>query len=163
MNYKWKGTAGWLQAKGRSDVLEDQLKESLEKIDGCTVITSQHLGAFSDWDLKLTYPSGITVTVEVKEDKRCLETGNVAVELYRVKSNGEVRKTCISVSKADYFAYYLGEGQFYFIKTSALRELLQNRDLYYETFGGDGGTARNAIFKREIIEGIAEFIYPITK
>lgn len=154
---QWKGTAGWLSAKGRSDVVEDMLAESLRKKDGATVITSQDKGAFSDWDLHITYPSGITVTIEVKEDKKVEKTGNVAVEIYRQLKSG-IRPTCISVTKADYFAYYFDK-KFHFIKTSALKALVEDKTTHFETWGGDGGISRNCIFKKQIILDNTEFIY----
>ncbi|MFT3908328.1 MAG: hypothetical protein QM737_02795 [Ferruginibacter sp.] len=161
MNYQWKGFKNFKPKLARANELEDELKESIEKTDNCVAVTTKDKGAFSDYDLKITYPSGITVTVEVKEDKQVYKTGNIAVEMYRQLSTG-IRPTCISISKADYFAYYY-DNKFHFIKTATLRELLQDKTLYWETWGGDGGIARSAIFKREVIEGITEFIYTVTK
>lgn len=126
--------------------IETDFKNKIENDFGCVVEHSKDYGSFPDWDLKADYGYGLFVTYEVKADFMCSITGNVAVELSRTV-NGVVKPTCLSISKADYYVYYV-YGFFYIIKTEDLRKLVDDKEYFTIRHNmGDGQRASCAMFK----------------
>jgi hypothetical protein len=133
-----KGTEGFKQDLAVAHRLENDLKRLLENYEDCTVTTSQDKASFSDWDLKVSFPDGSEdLTIELKEDRLACVTGNIAVEIFRIV-NGTKRDTCLSVTKADAWAYYFN-GMFHLINTKELKELARKGRI---VIGGDADRAR---------------------
>lgn len=92
----------------------------LERNPGSVI--EQPLGCFKDYDLKLTKDNNEVISFEVKYDRKCDVTGNVAIEkLYDWRESGIFRST------ADFIIYFLG-GDFRCIK----REELKTKVLWYK-------------------------------
>jgi hypothetical protein len=106
----------------------------------------------SDYDIRMKTPSGDVITIEIKEDFSCRKTGNVGLEYHcRGKPSG------ISVSKADFYLYKVhepnGEKNMYIIKTSELKEMVENKLWFREVNGGDpGSNSLNYLFKLGVIK-----------
>ncbi len=83
-----------------------------ERNPWCSVEQTQWF--FKDYDLKLTKTNGDIITFEVKYDRMCDTTGNVAIE-----RTYDGRKSWIYRSTADYIIYYLC-GEFRSIKRRTL-------------------------------------------
>ena len=99
---------------------EDKLKELLYKnYFGCCI--KQPQWCFKDYDLLVIKSDGTEITFEVKHDRKCHITGNVAVEFsYRWNPSGIYR------SSAMYIVYYL-HGSF---RGSERWALVQNIEKY---------------------------------
>jgi hypothetical protein len=102
------------------------------------------------FDVKLTlYKDGIfykSVTIEIKEDFRCYETGNVGLEFEcRGKPSG------ISTSQADWYIYVIHIPTHSVIhrlmKTDTLKEMIKNKDYFRIVNGGGDGNSKNYLFK----------------
>jgi hypothetical protein len=106
----------------------------------------------ADYDIRMRTPSGDVITIEIKEDFSCQRTGNVGLEYHcRGKPSG------ISVSKADFYLYKVhepnGEKNMYIIKTSELKEMVENKLWFREVNGGDpGSNSLNYLFKLGVIK-----------
>ncbi len=106
----------------------------------------------ADYDIRMKTPSGDVITIEIKEDFSCRKTGNVGLEYHcRGKPSG------ISVSKADFYLYKVhepnGEKNMYIIKTSELKEMVENKLWFREVNGGDpGSNSLNYLFKLGVIK-----------
>lgn len=106
----------------------------------------------ADYDIRMKTPSGDVITIEIKEDFTCRKTGNVGLEYHcRGKPSG------ISVSKADFYLYKVhepsGEKNMYIIKTSELKEMVENKLWFREVNGGDpGSNSLNYLFKLGVIK-----------
>lgn len=75
---------------------------------------------FKDYDLKLTKANWDVFTFEIKYDRMCTSTGNVAIEVsYNSKPSGVIR------SISDYIVYYI-DGNFRCIKTEELRNKIKD-------------------------------------
>jgi hypothetical protein len=86
------------------------------------------------FDLLMEYKRA-PYTYEIKTDTYPINTGNIAIE---VESRG--RPSGLSVTTADYFVtYFPNLGEIWNIKTSELRELIKNNDIFLKT-GGDIGS-----------------------
>lgn len=131
--------------------IENKLADLFRNNINCTVTTSQDLGSFSDYDLKVDFTDEkFSKTIEVKEDKWVRTTGNIAVEFQRTFSDGTVRPTCISISKSDLYAYYL-VNEFFIIDTDELRRLIADKKYFFiANNSGDGGRASCYLFKKEV-------------
>lgn len=137
--------------------VESHLKDKLERHFGCKVEHSKDYGSFPDWDLKADYGDGLILTYEVKADFMTAITGNVAVEVSRTLK-GVTKPTCLSISKADYYVYFL-YGAYYFIKTEDLRRLVDEKKYERMIHGvGDGGRANCALFKaKELLKNFKKY------
>lgn len=82
-------------------------------------VTDVELCDTKEYDVAYTTANNKRITLEVKEDFRYTQTGNVAIE-YEQRG----KPTGISVSSADYYVYKLSEN-FYSIKCSTLKENLK--------------------------------------
>ncbi len=116
------------------------------------------------WDLEHEDYEGSTFTTEVKEDKRCEETGRVAVEFHsRNKPSG------IRVTEADYYIYKVwkpgGMADVYIMDTETLKEIcVQDTEdtplwlfIDYES-GDEGSMTANFIFPLEVIKVISDYL-----
>ena len=140
-----KGAAGFQQDLDRAHQKENNLKQYLEEHFDCTVNTSQDKGSFSDYDVKIFFTDfKIERTFEVKQDKKTQHTRNIAVEYQRTLASGEIRPTCISISKADVWAYWVGN-TFWLIDTSDLRKMISDK-LYKAVLSGAGEGNRASIY-----------------
>lgn len=125
--------------------IEAQFKSKLERHFGCEVEHSKDYGSFPDWDLKADYGSGLILTYEVKADFLTACTNRVCVEVSRTV-NGVTKPTCLSISKADYYVYFV-YGAFWLIKTEDLRRLVDDKKYLRMIYGvGDGNRANCALF-----------------
>lgn len=84
--------------------------------------------------------------VEVKSDRRTIETGNVYIEYWsRGKPSG------ISTTQSDYYVYKVGEEQAIIIATSQLKikikELVEQGKARMDVKGGDNNTSRGVLCK----------------
>lgn len=90
------------------------------------------------YDFSMLY-NGIVYTYELKTDMYCSrenDTGNMVIE---VESRG--RKSGISVTQADFFVTYFPHlGEIWNIKTSDLRNVIENNDLPLKEGKGDPGS-----------------------
>lgn len=143
---------------------ENKLKKLFEQNYNCTVITSQELGSFPDWDLSVElHDTNYSFTVEVKQDKQTAVTKNIAVEYQRTLKDGTVRPTCISTSQATIWAYHISN-TFYLIDTVTLRQIIKDK-LYFKAVdnAGDGNRASIYLFKKDVFLKYAENINKIIK
>lgn len=90
------------------------------------------------YDFWVQYKDKI-LAYEVKTDDYCLihnDTGNIFVEF-----EGRGKPSGISVSMSDWFVYYyLHLGEIWYIRTSELRELIENNDFKVSKNSGDVGS-----------------------
>ena len=105
----------------------------------------------SDYDIRMQFPKGTVVTIEIKEDFSCARTGNIGVEC---ESWG--RKSGIEVSKADFYLYkiHMSDGRkgVYIIKTAKLKEMIANQLYHRIVIGGDPGSySKNYLFKLKTV------------
>jgi hypothetical protein len=153
-----KGYKGFKKDLEEAQYLENQLKLILEDFADCIVETSQDQASFSDWDLKVDLKDGTEgLKIEVKQDRRVAETGNIAVELGRIV-DGKWKDTCLSVTKSDVYAYYFFK-QYHFIKTSTLKQLVDEKKYAKIVAGGDANRARCAIFPKELFLKHVDLIF----
>lgn len=115
------------------------------------------------YDLKITMKNGEVVTVEIKEDFTCANTGNVGVEYScRGKPSG------IQVSKADLYCYRIHEPNgiisVWIIETTKLKALIAG-ELYFRTVnGGDvGSDSLNYLFKLNVFKKNAQLFHSEVK
>lgn len=103
--------------------------------------------------------NGCNVTLEVKEDFKCMVTGNVCVEYEcRGKPSG------IAVTQADYIVYKIHETpikfNYYICSTDELIRRIENQE-YVRTFdsGGDlGSNTKGYLFKLDIFKSFTRKI-----
>jgi hypothetical protein len=135
--------------------LESELKSLLENRCDCKVTTTQDKGSFSGYDMRLSFIDGTQpdLTFELKQDKRVMQTGNIAVEIGRELKDGTFRPTCINATTSDYFVYYYNH-TFHFVETSKLKELIDKKQYTRIVNGGDSLRARVALIPREKFESI---------
>jgi hypothetical protein len=105
----------------------------------------------SDFDVRMAFPSGKEVDIEIKEDFSCERTGNVGVE---VESWG--RPSGLSVSKADFYLYKVhqpdGTKRVYIIRTEKLKKMIEDELYHRIVVGGDpGSNSKNYLFKLKVI------------
>ena len=100
--------------------IEDKFIELLQQRNPWATIEQQEW-YFTDYDLKLIKKDGTEITFEIKYDRMCGSTGNVAVEF-----SYDGRPSGIYKSTADYIVYYL-EGIF---RCSKTQELIQKLEWY---------------------------------
>jgi hypothetical protein len=84
--------------------------------------------------------------IEVKSDRRTIETGNVYIEYWsRGKPSG------ISTTQSDYYVYKVAEEQAIIIATSQLKikikELVEQGKARMDVKGGDNNTSRGILCK----------------
>jgi hypothetical protein len=133
----------------RAFVLENQLKDWFIKNYHCVVKTFHGNEVFTDYDLLVQFNDGREdVAVEVKEDKCASTTGNIAIEVGRMV-NGNMKDTCLSISKADLYAYYF-RGAFHLIATTTLKQLVKSKHAVMK-WGGSGKRAVIAIIKEKVL------------
>ena len=115
----------------------------MEFIEGCND---------NRYDLVMKTPNGKRITVEVKEDFTCKETGNVGVEYEcRGKNSG------IRVSKADFYLYKVhrpdGKIQLLVQKTDKLKDMIRKRSFHRKVVGGDvGSNSKNYLFELGVFQ-----------
>ena len=87
------------------------------------------VGRTNAYDLKLESMLGKIFTVEIKEDFKCYETGNIGIEFEcRGKQSG------ISVTQADYYLYKVhtpleGRIEYRWIRTSKLKRIIEDTSI----------------------------------
>jgi hypothetical protein len=146
-----------------TDLLEAHEKENLfgkifsESRHNCEITTSQDKGSFSDWDVKIYFTDHKKeLTFEVKQDKMTQSTGNIAVEYQRTLKSGEIRPTCISISKADVWAYWVANS-FWLIDTESLRQMIADKKYKADISGaGEGNRASVYLFDKKVFFKHAE-------
>lgn len=124
--------------------VEKRLGDEMVNLYGGSYITSQSLGSFPDWDVSFTSDGGVEITFEVKQDKKADSTGNVAIEFQRILKDGTIRPTCLSISKADSYAYFIA-GVIYLISTNVLRNKI-NKSRTKKIVHGAGEGNRASIY-----------------
>lgn len=111
------------------------------------------------YDLGILTMDDQFITVEIKEDFTCEETGNVGVEFEcRGKASG------ISVSRADLYMYKIhepnGDISFYIMETKTLKALIRAEKYHRIVTGGDeGSNSKNYLFKLETFKKNAELYH----
>jgi hypothetical protein len=60
--------------------------------------------------------------VEVKADRKCLSTGNLAIEYEQIGGDGQRRPSGISISEAAWYAVGYAPGRWLLVETEQLRE-----------------------------------------
>jgi hypothetical protein len=111
----------WIAAKAEGDRAELAIAVFFQKYGWQTLKTI----GLADYDLQLQ------CNVEVKNDLKAKETGNVAVEIeYRGNASG------IMLSKAAWWAIVVGD-EAILVKKDKLRQFVLNND-FREVQGGDG-------------------------
>lgn len=121
--------------------VENRLGETLVKQYSGRYETSQSMGSFPDWDVSYSSPVEGTITFEVKQDKMSWKTGNIAIEFQRTLKDGTVKPTCLSISKADAYAYFI-QDRFYIINTDELKQKIKSKQELKIVHGaGEGNRA----------------------
>ena len=83
-------------------------------------------------------------TIEVKRDLRALETGNVFVEYYNLRSK---TKSGISTTEAEFYCFAI-EDTFHIIKTSVLKDRCRKyMGTQKDVLGGDSNTSKGILLK----------------
>ena len=105
----------------------------------------------SDFDVRMAFPTGKEVDIEIKEDFSCARTGNVGVEC---ESWG--RASGIAISKAHFYLYKVhqpdGTKRVYIIQTSKLKQMIEDELYHRIVVGGDpGSNSKNYLFKLKVI------------
>jgi hypothetical protein len=105
----------------------------------------------SDFDIRVAFPTGKEVDIEIKEDFSCARTGNVGVEC---ESWG--RASGIEISKAHFYLYKVhqpdGTKRVYIIQTSKLKQMIEDELYHRIVVGGDpGSNSKNYLFKLKVI------------
>lgn len=149
---------------------EKLVAKKLEEVWGWTLV--QHMqGMFPDYDLEMRIDD--TITVEVKSDLKCSESGNVAIELGRVAHNQAKLLTNLTPSgvgstKADLVAYLVSRGDDRIaIHIGLTQDWLDLADncCRFEAWGGDGNRTHMSVVRYEKmanypgIELLTEFTY----
>lgn len=91
----------------------------------CVLNDSKHYSELKKYDILATTNSGLEWSYEVKYDRMCMNTGNVAVE-YKSLSHTE----------ADWYVYLL-DNTFYFYRTEAIKSMIISRQYKRSVSGGD--------------------------
>jgi hypothetical protein len=95
----------------------------------------------------IIYKNSIIELIEVKTDRYCIKSGNIAIEF---KCNG--KDSGITTSKADFWLIVVPEETpvYYYIPTKILKDYIYKE--YYTTIktGGDGNRAFLYLFHRSI-------------
>lgn len=112
----------------------------------------------ADYDIKLTWEPGASQLYETKEDFRCKNTGNVALEFHsRGKDSG------IAVSKADYYVYKLHRPDdtivHILIPTADLKQAITDKKYFRVVNGGDKGSDTYCyLFSLEVFLALGSFL-----
>jgi hypothetical protein len=102
-------------------------------------------GNFKPYDLWLEL-GGEKVTQEVKADRLCLGTNNIAIEF---QCSG--KPSGISTTTADYWVYFVvGSRDYYLIPTNVITSAISERKWTRKVKGGDGWRAEMYLFPRHI-------------
>lgn len=123
---------------------EAQMADFLEKHAGMEFVEGCNDNRY---DLKMKTAGGKEITIEVKEDFTCKQTGNVGVEYEcRGKDSG------IRVSKADYYLYKVhrpdGKIEVLINNTKDLKGMIRRRLFHRKVVGGDeGSNSKNYLFR----------------
>lgn len=132
-------------------IIENKLGQMFSTKHDCIVETSQDKGSFSEYDVKIFFKDkSEEITFEVKQDKMTLITQNIAVEYQRTLASGEIRPTCISISKADVWAYWV-QNTFWLIDRIALQKMIKDKKYKMIKYNaGDGGRASIYLFDKNV-------------
>jgi hypothetical protein len=123
---------------------ENVIKEFLEQ-KGCIFIDTNN---DNKYDLKMS-KNNVEATYEIKTDVLCKperDTGNIFIEFQcRNKPSG------IEVSQADWFVtYFKFLNEIWFIKTTKLKQIIEDNNFYVIKNGGDiGSNTHGYLIKRE--------------
>lgn len=130
--------------KTEAQVAEFLVKEiGMEFVEGCND---------NRYDLLMKTPNGKKITIEVKEDFTCKETGNVGVEYEcRGKDSG------IRVSQADFYLYKVhrpdGKISLLVQETKRLKNMIRARKFHRKVVGGDvGSNSKNYLFELGVFQ-----------
>lgn len=100
------------------------------------------------WDFMMDFPSGQSLTFEVKTDVYCLPDTSINGKIVKGKNTGNIfieffcrgKDSGIKVTKADWFVYYFKYlDELWFIKVEDLRELIWQNNFKIGV-GGDKGS-----------------------
>ena len=109
------------------------------------------------YDLVFVFKNN-SVSIEVKNDFKCVSTGNVAVEYANTKGHSGIRTT-----KADYYLYkiqhlwwtrmWYGEWGYYLISVDDLKKQIEN-GLFFRNapYGGDNEETSNYLFTLKFVQ-----------
>ena len=115
-------------------------------------------GYFPYYDIEIV-KDGITTKYEVKADRFTYKTGNIAIEF-----NCNSSPSGISVTEADYYAYYVVKPyklfELYIIPTQIIKDKIKNKEYKRITFGGDNKKSEMYIFSIELFN---EYKYNLKK
>jgi len=122
---------------------------------GFKAITTKDKKLFPDYDIIIN-SSTDKKTIEVKVDKKCEQTGNIAVEVKK-EINGEEKQSGLSITKADVWIYYLpNEDEFYYLQT---KKLMKNKNKGFRyVWGGDNNSSRMILFKIDVFKSLCKKI-----
>jgi hypothetical protein len=139
----------------KSDLKNAQAAEQeLAKIftdAGHKVSDTSLLGKFSGYDLIIKYEHDngqiSSLLIEVKHDLKALETGNIALEIFK-KISGIPYDSGLSATKAHFYFYKIGD-IFYFIHVNHLLEYLEAQEQLKIVMGGDFNSSVIILLKVE--------------
>lgn len=149
---------------------EKLVAEKIEECWGWTLV--QHMqGMFPDYDLEMQ--SDDKVTIEVKSDLKCSESGNVAIELGRVSRHqakllSNLTPSGVGSTKADLVAYLVSRGDDRIAIHIGLKQDwldLAENCCRFESWGGDDKRTHMSVVRYEKmasypgIELLTEFTY----
>lgn len=149
---------------------EKLVAKTLADAWGWTLV--QHMqGMFPDYDLEMQ--ADALVTVEVKSDLKCSESGNVAIELGRVdhgraKLLENLKPSGVASTKADLVAYLVSRGDDRIAVHIGLKQDwldLADKCCRFESWGGDGNRTHMSVVRYEKMASypgitlVAEFTY----
>ena len=134
---------------------EKQIAEFLVEHQNMTFIgTSDTIPGVkrSDFDIRMAFPTGKQVDIEVKEDFTCERTGNIGVEC---ESWG--RASGIEISKADYYLYKVHMPNkkigVFITSTKVLKQMIEDRKYHRIIVGGDpGSNSKNYLFYLDVVK-----------
>ncbi len=99
------------------------------------------------WDLEASSVKLTDFTVEVKNDRYAIKSGNIAVEIFNPKS---LKDSGLSATKADLWAVMVGQ-EFWIAKTEKLREYVDKNKPLRIIHGAGDGNATILLFKSDDI------------
>ena len=116
-----KGTGNFIKDLELGHLAEDYVDNYLTEYKGCTVKKNpkKDYKGLCECDLIITFPTGNTYLVEVKEDFMYPTTGNVAVE-----------EKCMKHSEAHIVMYRLGDEIYGIWRKKLITEMVKHRKTY---------------------------------
>ncbi|CAN5205702.1 hypothetical protein BH09PAT1_BH09PAT1_6330 [soil metagenome] len=132
--------------------IEKKLQKSLEVMD---IVDSVITGNTYEWDLKVNLPN-VHILIEVKNDKKFSETGNLGIE-FKCRGN----PSGIDTTNATlWFHHY--DGKFRFIKVPDLKKLIEDKAYFHiVTKGGYKDSFTHMyLFRKSVFEKYTKLFEP---